>query len=252
MSKNIKIISFDLDDTLWPITEVINRAQAAYAHWFIDNYPDLHAQGLWSRLSAKESDVKKMPGGHCLTHVRKKSLILLLLEAGVGEVEAGEAAEDAFEAFYRERINVRPFEGVELLLENLGARYQLVSLTNGNADVEQTALKNCFHLNLNPQRVGARKPDKLMFSSVCEHFNVTPKQVLHIGDHYQEDVLGAKAVGFQALWVLHKSERENLCPERRAQITQWIQVHEREPLAPFVDSIESLSLCLNKLLMPQS
>lgn len=73
MSQGIKIISFDLDDTLWPITEVINRAQAAYAQWFVDNYPQLHAEGVWALLPAKEQQVKVAPGGHCLTHVRKKA-----------------------------------------------------------------------------------------------------------------------------------------------------------------------------------
>lgn len=174
--------------------------------------------------------------------------MLLLCEAGVTDSEAAEATEAAFEVFYQERVNVRPFAGAADLLDALRKRYQLVSLTNGNADVERTPLKKRFHLNLNPQRVGVRKPDPLMFLTICEQFKVKPSEVLHIGDHYEEDVLAAKDVGFQALWISHRAERDTLWPERRAQVTEWLQTHKREPVAPFVDSIDALHHYLTSVL----
>lgn len=247
MTKDIKVISFDLDDTLWPITSVINQAQTVFENWLAENYAQLMSQGLLSILAEKQEVVRQSAEGHCLTHVRKESLRLALAHAGIDSAQSQQAAEDAFDAFHAARNAVTPFEGVAQLLSRLRSQYRLVSLTNGNVDLSQTPLNNYFDLNLNPEVVGTRKPDDRMFLTICEHFQVKPSQVLHVGDHYEEDVMGAKAAGLQALWVVHMLELESFWPERKARMIQWLDAHKADPQVPFVSSMDALSEHLENL-----
>ena len=47
MGKNhIEAVVLDLDDTLWPIAPVINRAEKALARWIVDNAPAVAAQAV--------------------------------------------------------------------------------------------------------------------------------------------------------------------------------------------------------------
>lgn len=248
MNEKIKVISFDLDDTLWPITAVIDRAQQDYENWIIEHFPQLHAQGLLKVVAEKQVTVKQARGGHCLTYVRKQSLLLALMEAGISLQAAKSASEHAFNIFHRARNNVQPFDGVTEMLTRLRKNYHLVSLTNGNVNLNQTVLKDHFDLSLNPERVGACKPDAKMFLSISEYFDVLPEQVLHVGDHYHEDVQGAQAAGLQALWIVHMAELESFWPERRAKIKHWLAMHEVEPCAPFVSCLASLDNYLSQRL----
>ena len=46
---SIKAISFDLDDTLWPILPIINKAEEITNKWLVKNYP-----GVEKLLKGKE------------------------------------------------------------------------------------------------------------------------------------------------------------------------------------------------------
>ena len=39
----LKLITFDLDNTLWPVDEVIRRAERRCAEWIAEKHPDAAA-----------------------------------------------------------------------------------------------------------------------------------------------------------------------------------------------------------------
>jgi FMN phosphatase YigB (HAD superfamily) len=50
-------------------------------------------------------------------------------------------------------------------------------------------------------RIGFAKPDQRAFLTVAEHCGVAPAHILHIGDDWTCDVVGAIAAGLQAVWI---------------------------------------------------
>lgn len=248
MDKHIRVISFDLDDTLWPITAVINNAQRVFEQWIAEHYAQFALDDLMAVVSEKQEIVRQSPGGHCLTHIRKESLRLALIELGEDAAQSKAAANAAFSAFHTERNNVTPFEGITALLSRLKSEFRLVSVTNGNVDLEQTPLKGFFDLSLNPEVVGTRKPDVRMFLEICAHFEVEPGQVLHVGDHYEEDVLGAQSAGLKALWVVHMGELESFWSTRKARVRRWLEAHDASPQVPQVSCVPSLGAYLESLM----
>jgi putative hydrolase of the HAD superfamily len=49
--------------------------------------------------------------------------------------------------------------------------------------------------------VGLHKPDPRIFELACERIGVSPHEAAHVGDHHYADVLGATAVGMQAVLI---------------------------------------------------
>ena len=50
-------------------------------------------------------------------------------------------------------------------------------------------------------QVGAEKPDSRIFSEALARCQVGPQRALHVGDSYEEDVLGAVGAGMRAVWL---------------------------------------------------
>jgi putative hydrolase of the HAD superfamily len=90
------------------------------------------------------------------------------------------------------------FEDALPALEFLAARYPLVALTNGNADVQRIGLGRFFHASINAREFGVGKPDPRIFHAAAGAMDVMPERVLHIGDDATLDALGALNAGMQA------------------------------------------------------
>ena len=196
----IKAISLDLDDTLWPIWPTIARAESVLYDWLTLNAPQtatLYASPLALR-AVRDALAQQRPDlAHDMTSLRRESLRFALNNAG----DDPQLAEPAFEVFIAERHNVTFYPDALPALEFLAARYPLVSLSNGNAEVSRMALAPLFVGSVSAFKFGVSKPDRRIFEAAAQAAGVHADEVLHVGDHALQDVLGARAAGMQAAWV---------------------------------------------------
>ena len=124
-------------------------------------------------------------------------------------------AEEAFRVFDRARNQVELFADVLPALERLGRGFRLLTLTNGNADLEQVGIAHHFAANYSARELGVAKPDTEIFIAVCEREGLTPEEILHVGDHPENDIIAARAAGMAAVWVNRQGQRwplEGECP----------------------------------------
>ena len=222
----IKAISLDLDDTLWPIWPTIERAEKVLHQWLVDNAP--MAAALFSSPSALREIRDHLAGSrpdlkHDLSAVRRESIRLALYRAGENPL----LAEAAFEAFFAERQRVTLFDDARPCLEFLSARFPLVSLSNGNADLARVGLGSFFRAAISAREFGAGKPDPRIFHAAAGALEVAPEEVLHVGDDATLDALGALNAGMQAAWL---NRSDHLWP------------HELEPHATVADLTELCAL----------
>jgi FMN hydrolase / 5-amino-6-(5-phospho-D-ribitylamino)uracil phosphatase len=196
----IKAISLDLDDTLWPIWPTIEKAEKVLHDWMVVNAP--MAAALFSSPSALREIRDYMAANkpelrHDLSAVRRESIRLALYRAGENPL----LAEQAFEVFFAERQRVTLFEDSHASLEFLSARFPLVSISNGNADLERVGLSNFFRAAICAREFGVGKPDPRIFHAAAGAVEVSPESILHVGDDATLDALGALNAGMQAAWV---------------------------------------------------
>jgi FMN hydrolase / 5-amino-6-(5-phospho-D-ribitylamino)uracil phosphatase len=204
----IKAISLDLDDTLWPIWPTIERAEKVLHNWLVEYAPMAAAlfsspsalREIRNHMAASRPDLK-----NDLSAVRRESIRLALYRAGENPL----LAEQAFDVFFAERQRVTLFEDVLPSLQFLSARYPLVTVSNGNAELERVGLGPYFRACVSAREFGVGKPDPRIFHAAAGAVDLTPEDVLHVGDDATLDALGAMNAGMQAAWV---NRSDNLWP----------------------------------------
>jgi putative hydrolase of the HAD superfamily len=60
--------------------------------------------------------------------------------------------------------------------------------------------------------VGWEKPHRRIFDAAIELVGVPADQVLHVGDNYQQDVVGAQQAGIYAVWLRRRAAEKADCP----------------------------------------
>lgn len=195
----IKAITFDLDDTLWDVWPVVERAEQHLHEWLRSHYPripqrysPLELRELCAEIAAARPEI-----AHDRTRLRKDALQLAATRIGYLDFDV----DAAFAVFYIARNAVELFAEVRPTLERLAQRYTLASLSNGNADVSLIGLDDVFSFSLNAIETGVAKPEPLMFELACRRLDARPGQVVHVGDDPEHDVRGAANAGMRTVWV---------------------------------------------------
>jgi len=196
----VRAISLDLDDTLWPIWPTIARAETALQDWLRPRAP-LAAALLADpavRHDLRQQALELHPAiSHQLSAVRTEMIRLALARCGEDQALAA----PGYAVFFEVRQQVQLFDDALPALEALAARYPLVAVSNGNADVARVGLGRFFKAGLSAEALGYGKPDPRIFQAAAQAAGVAPEAVLHIGDDAALDVLGALACGMQTVWV---------------------------------------------------
>ena len=195
----IRAITFDLDDTLWDVWPVVERAEQRLHAWLEHYYPRIPA--LFTSLELRTvcfEIAKQHPHlAHDRSALRKEGLLLAAKQADYAEFQV----ESAFQIFYAARNEVVLFAEVLTVLERLSRCYILGALSNGNADIGLIGLDHLFAFAINAVDVGAAKPEPAMFKAACRYLGVLPQQIVHVGDNPEHDISGAMRAGMRAVWV---------------------------------------------------
>lgn len=196
----VRAISLDLDDTLWPIWPTIERAEKALHDWLTEHAPMAAAvfsspgalREIREYMAASRPELK-----HDLSALRRESIRLALYRAGEDPL----LADEGFAVFFAERQRVDLFEDARPALEFLASRFPLVSVSNGNADLQRIGLAPLFAASISAREFGVAKPDPRIFHAAAGAVEVPADTVLHVGDDATLDALGALNAGMQAAWL---------------------------------------------------
>jgi putative hydrolase of the HAD superfamily len=193
------VLSFDLDDTLWPVEPVILAAEAAMLAWLKEHHPQMMLGHDRESLRAMRARIAAQfpERSHDMTFLRHRALAEMFAAAG----QPAARADEAFEVFYAARNRVKLYDEVESSLERLSARYRLYAISNGNADLKRCGIAQWFEGHITAISAGAAKPDIRIFTRLLDAAGVQAEQVLHIGDDPHLDVMGAAQAGMQAVWL---------------------------------------------------
>jgi HAD superfamily hydrolase (TIGR01509 family) len=195
-----RVISFDLDDTLWPAAPVIAAAEAALQSWLREHHPRaVHGFTLDSMRNLRARVAERFPlKSHDLTFLRRQALAEMFAAAGYPD---GPAADVAFEIFLSHRNRVEFYADALPALTRLRAKYRLFALSNGNADLERCGIADLFEGHVTASAAGAAKPDARIYAHLLRAAGVPAIEVLHVGDDPLADVVGATQAGLQAVWL---------------------------------------------------
>jgi putative hydrolase of the HAD superfamily len=243
----IKAIFFDLDDTLlWDQKSVkeafVATCKLAEERYEIDHHQleeavreaarELYStyefypftqmiginpfEGLWGDfLDDHHDDFRKMK--ETVPNYRRDAWTAGLKKMGLDNPQFGQ---ELAEIFPKERRKA-PFVYEESfkILENLKGKYQLLLLTNGSPDLQNTKL------TITPELVpyfdqivisgdfGRGKPDPSIFEHALTLMSIHKDEAIMVGDNLMTDILGANRAGMKSVWInRHNKERNEVIP----------------------------------------
>jgi len=197
--KDIRTITLDLDDTLWEIYPVIRRAEQRLYEWLGENYPRITEMYEPSDLQEVRSQViiEFADRSHDLTFLRQTVLGRVGVAAGYNT----DFIDEAFGVFDAARNDVDIFPEVIPALEALNENFVVIAVTNGNANLELIGIDHLFSDVVTAAMAGAAKPARQVFDMAVQAGGASAEQTLHVGDHPQYDVDGARGAGLRTAWV---------------------------------------------------
>ncbi|NQY62307.1 MAG: HAD-IA family hydrolase [Alteromonadaceae bacterium] len=214
--KPFKVISFDLDDTLYnnqPVMQTTEKKLDDYFASLLPEHPELDNK-FW--LYFRQQALIQQPALiHDVGALRIATYVLGFRELGFTEAKAQKSADQAYTFFKQHRSNFTvPSQSIQLLSQ-LADKLPLVAISNGNVDTKALGIdqyfKYIYHAGVsfgvdntgkqNNSQSLKQKPEADMFHLACQQLNILPEELLHVGDCGQADIRGAVAAGCQAVWL---------------------------------------------------
>ena len=226
--KKIKLITFDLDDTVWPNHKVIVDAEKALWNFLINKVPQVkddlteeNINRIRVELVEKDTSLK-----FNLTEFRKKVVKELLLRIGLDENEAIYYSNESFNEFFKARNKVQLYKDAKTILERLHRKVTIGSLSNGNADLSIIGIKTFFDFSISSKDVGSNKPSPPHFLKALELAECKPGEAIHIGDCPVNDVGGARNCNINTIWFNCEKNTWNEIFPCGLQAKSWKDLYE--------------------------
>jgi putative hydrolase of the HAD superfamily len=195
----IRAVCFDLDNTLWDVGPVLERAERILADWMGTRYPRIPQRFSPADIrAARAALMLELPHqAHDLTFMSLENLARLAESVGYQR----EMAREAFAVWHAARNQCVPFDDVLPALTKLRGAYRLATLTNGNADLSVIGIAHHFEVSLHAGALGCAKPDVRAYTALADALTLRPAEILFVGDEPHADVAGPRNAGMQTVWV---------------------------------------------------
>lgn len=200
IASNIKLIGFDLDDTLWPCMPTIIKAENSLYDWLSQHYPHItHRYSMTSMMGMRKDFILKNPQLKVnLNEMRAQFLKYLARQCHYPE---DDIAERGLAVFMQERNQVTLYDDVIPVLSELSKQYHIASISNGNADVYQTGIGPYLNYSINASDLNSAKPEQALFRHVEQQSGFDAEQCLYIGDNVDMDIVGARNASWDCIWL---------------------------------------------------
>ncbi len=232
----ILAVSLDLDDTLWPVEPAILSAEAHLDDWLkrhhgavASRWPIPALRALREQVEAERPDL-----AHDFTAQRLLTLERAFAACGIGD----EHVDAAYEVYFAARNRIDCFADALPALEAIAARVPVVSISNGNADLQRIGLRHHFVHCISARECGVAKPAAAIFHDACARLGLAPENVLHVGDDAWLDVIGAHDAGLRTAWLNRQDVRwpdDTAAHRQGAPVVPDLQLHDLGELARWIE-----------------
>jgi len=236
INSEVRVVSFDLDNTLWKTSEVINFANDALFDYLSTSgiSQSKRVEVVMGKLFKENKhrycpeDVSESPV--LLTQLRTDAITdICIRENGYNDTYASTFAKSAFEVWSKARHEAIPNNFAEHVIPCIhrireirtssGDPVIIGAITDGNSNPFQVeVLSELFDFCINAENVGIAKPGKEVYLEAVKKVSLNPylknlylsKQKyledaigpwwIHIGDNFMKDIVPAKQLNMRTVW----------------------------------------------------
>ncbi|MFC0533521.1 HAD family hydrolase [Phytohabitans kaempferiae] len=214
MTVPLTTVVFDADETLVDLSTAVAGGLLAALEEMRRLTPAAEALTV-ADLAADWSPAFAVMRAAPASEVRRAALTRSLVRIGL-EAELERVAEVFFA---RQFALSRPFADALPVLAELRRKYTIGFATNGNSRTERCGLAGEFAFEVYALENGLpKKPAPEFFAAVVEAAGCAPGAVVHVGDSWEHDVVGARAAGLRAVWLNRAGEPRPAGPPPDAEV----------------------------------
>ncbi len=189
---NITTISFDVDGTLWDFERFTHDALQQVLNELAQIDPQAAQNLTVDRMVTIRDRVHEQLWGNGadLDTIREKSMQQALREAGRPNDSLGSYLT---KLYFQRRDEARTiFPDARPALERLAPHYKLGLLSNGNSRSGVLGIEDLVSFEVFSQDHDSMdKPDPRIFEITMQEAQCQPHELLHVGDSWENDVMGA-------------------------------------------------------------
>ncbi len=200
--RNVKGLSFDLDDTLYDNEPVIRNAFQELYDYLLNHYPDIRDHYSFEDFLRAAKTIKKTHSNEAnLGKLRRMHIRQILARSGYPSDINSTQNKEAYAVFWQARQKVTLYPDAHPILKSLSSQLPLVSISNGNACTKSLGIDHYLQHSINAIDTGKAKPHPSMFLLACKQLAIEPEQLVHIGDNVDMDIVGATNAGCRSIWL---------------------------------------------------
>lgn len=240
--REVRVVTFDLDNTLWNTSACIDAANDALAA-YLDSQNIIQPKRVEKVMGDlfKADKPKYAPLAEnatapvLLTRLRIDAVQhILQTHNGYSDSDSLEMAETAFELWTNERHKattnnlasdvLETLESIRSIQTLLGDNVVIGAITDGNSNPDKIeSLNKYFDFCINAESIGVGKPDKRVFLEAVRYIGQHPSfqdlklrydsneselegavgpYWVHVGDDFVKDVVAASTLNMKTIWAI--------------------------------------------------
>ena len=190
----LKVVAFDLDDTLYPEDLYVQGGLHAVAS-YIEHTFKINRNLIYKQLlAAKDKNPRDKVFDTVLSKYNFYNSFI---------------TEDLIRKYRSQALSITLYPGVKKLLDSLKKKYVLALITDGLTVVQMKKIKHLkidtyFNYIYCTQDEGVQegKPDTKFFQKLLDDASISSLEAIYIGNDPQKDFLGPKKLGIRTIRVL--------------------------------------------------
>lgn len=200
--ENIRLIIFDLDDTLYPEIEFVKSGFRKVAE-FIERDLGINRDFIFQTLLEKFNENRKFVFNRLLQEIKISDDYLFKL----------------IDIYRTHKPKISLYDDTKKVLPLLKNRFHLGLITDGypitqKLKVEALGIEKYFEKIIYTWEKGMRysKPSVEPFLDILEYFSCAPREAVYIGDNVEKDFKGPKEIGIFTIKILRDGIYKNSIP----------------------------------------
>jgi len=191
----IKAIAFDVDGTLYPYWQLVSRAIC-------------FGVGNLRRGLAFYRVRMAMRHERPVEDFRRRQAEMFGIETSLDLERAREWIDSRiYDQWLSAFRSIRPYAHIRETLDRihrLGLKCGIMSDFPVVRKLEYLGISSYPSVAMCSEESGYLKPSPEPFAMLANRLDVAPEHILYVGDHYEYDVLGARAAGFHTAHITHR------------------------------------------------
>ncbi len=228
--KNIKVIGFDADDTLWVNETYFRDAEKEFAQLLSQfETPNKIDQELF------KMELKNLP----VYGYGVKGFVLSMLEMAL-ELSNNNISNKAISRILnigKEMINkpVELLNGVENVLGELSKKYRLIVVTKGDLLDQERKLDKSGLLNYFHHVEVLSEKEEANYKRLLKHLDIKPSEFLMVGNSLKSDILPLLNIGAKAVHVpFHTTWQHETVDARATENKEYITLNSASELLNYL------------------